>query len=339
MNSNLNERSAGIDFLRCFSVLLVIASHYGLIVGLPLAGTHGVAIFFMVSGFCMSYSISGRNGKQFLIARFWRLIPILIVCATITELIEVIFPEIRPDRGQSFSNYIQNLLCLPTGNIACDALYGLLKGHAANYNWVDGAYWSLLVEIRFYILLWFFYYISKLSLPTIIIFVATLGLLSPFQWDSIYISKSNDFLMYLPFFAFGMSSSIYFQSKKNASLLMIYSLGVFVFISSIGVASISMSLNQNNILSYASCFAIYFSCMMFYRKGKNSFLSYIGIISYPLYLLHQDIGYILIATRDRMSLEIMASLTVLVIFILSAFVNAITQKYQTMIRSWLFKPV
>lgn len=198
MNDHLNPRSAGIDLLRCLSVLLVIFSHYGAINGFPLGGTHGVVIFFMVSGYCMFYSMKGRGGAEFIAARFWRLIPMLVICATITHSFEIFFYAI-PDRSQSFKEYLGNVACLPAGNVACDIIYNFLNGRAINYKWVDGVYWSLLVEIRFYMILWILYYFMKIKSP--IILISVLGFLSLLNLEWNRISKLNDFFyVYAIFF-------------------------------------------------------------------------------------------------------------------------------------------
>ncbi len=88
----------------------------------------------------------GRTGVAFLKARFWRLVPTLMVCATLTAAVETL--NILPERSQSVRSYLANLACLPLGNLLCDAASVTISGKPVAYSWVDGAYWSLLVEIR-----------------------------------------------------------------------------------------------------------------------------------------------------------------------------------------------
>jgi peptidoglycan/LPS O-acetylase OafA/YrhL len=57
----MKTRDLGVDVLCVFSVTLVVLSHYGLLGG-GVGGTHGVVIFFMISGYCMRYSTQGRTG-------------------------------------------------------------------------------------------------------------------------------------------------------------------------------------------------------------------------------------------------------------------------------------
>src|SRR3546814_9424840 len=69
--------------------------------------------------------------------------------------------------------------------------------------------------------------------------------------------------------------------------------------------ALSMELNRDNLPSYATCFLVFLVCMAIGRKGHSWPVSYLGVLSYPLYLLHQDIGLIVIALAEpHLGLEI-----------------------------------
>lgn len=105
----MDARNLAVDVLRVLSVALVVLSHYGLLGG-GVSGTHGVVIFFMISGYCMRYSTQGRTGGEFLKARFWRLVPTFVVCVTLTAAVEGL--NFLPERSQSVKSYFANLACL-----------------------------------------------------------------------------------------------------------------------------------------------------------------------------------------------------------------------------------
>lgn len=306
--------------LRVFSVALVIFSHYGLLRNFPLGGTHGVAIFFMVSGYCMGYSTQNRSGAEFLAARYWRLIPTLVVCATVTTLIEAAIPYAQPDRLHSVKDYLANLLCLPTGNILCDTVYFLKLGKSINYNWVDGAYWSLLVEIRFYLLLWFLYYFFRIQ--RIHFIISALGMLAVLNLSSPYISKSQDFFLYLSFFGFGMAYRSWINGDRLSLISLVIALATFLSNGYFGAEAVSMSLNLNNLINYLACFMIFIFSLLVFSKKRNKIIGYVGVLSYPLYLLHQDIGLILISImRDHVAHFYAAVTAIIIIFIISALVQ------------------
>ncbi len=327
----MTERSLGIDLLRVISIALVIFSHYGLLDGFILSGTHGVAIFFMVSGYCMYYSTQNRTGTEFLKARFWRLIPTLVICATITHSIEYILPYIRPDRAQGLKSYVATIFCLPSGNLICDTIWGVITQKSFHYAWVDGAYWSLLVEIRFYILLWLIYYIFKVK--RISIFLSLLGLLASLNLFIPLISKSQDFLLYLSFFAFGISYRSFINNDRYSLAILLLSFFTFVSNSYFGSTGLSMTLNTNNLVSYSICFIIFIITMTFFKNTTNSYISYLGLLSYPLYLIHQDIGLIFIAILEK-HLDHFSSalLTIVIVLLISAVIQKFISKNTTKIK-------
>jgi peptidoglycan/LPS O-acetylase OafA/YrhL len=333
VNERYENRYAGIDLLRGFSALLVVLSHYGVLRGFFLGGTHGVAIFFIVSGYCMSYSTRDRSGGQFMAARLWRLVPTLVVCATITHVLESTLPEIRPDRLQTVKDYVANLACLPNANVVCDVWYDLRRGHAVSYNWVDGAYWSLLVEFRFYLLLWALFYVLKLG--NIAFWVATLGLLAPLGASTPWISGAQDFLLYLAFFAFGLAYRQWCEGERGAGAIVVYAFAVFLFDCILGSPGLSMSLNKANALSYAFCFVIFAACLRLFRSGRNRVVSFFGVISYPLYLLHQDIGYIVMKAVDPAKEGYGAAVAIAAVLLTAIAVNVAIQRYQPKIRAGL----
>lgn len=319
MIDNLVLRNLGIDLLRVISICIVVFSHFGMLSETFLDGTHGVLIFFMVSGYCMGDSINNRSGGAFLVARFFRLIPAFLVCVTITEFIEFALPEVRPDRWQTGKEYLANLACLPTGNLLCDAVSFAVAGKPVAYRWVDGAYWSLLVEIRFYLLLWALYYGLKVKMP--LIPIAVLGVFGALNAE-LPISKGQDFLSYLSFFAFGMAYRRMIMEQPYAIVCLLLAFSVFTLNCLFSSKSISLELNIENYASYTLCFATFVVIMLIFGKAKNRIVGYFGLLTYPVYLLHQDIGLILIqASESRLGHPLAASLAIAISLVVSIAVH------------------
>lgn len=94
------------------------------------AGWIGVQIFFVISGFVIANSANGTTPFAFLRSRLLRLWPAAWVCATITVLVRLLAGE---DFFRNLDGaYLRSLVLWPKGE------------------WVEGAYWSLAVEIAFY---------------------------------------------------------------------------------------------------------------------------------------------------------------------------------------------
>jgi peptidoglycan/LPS O-acetylase OafA/YrhL len=290
------RRSLSIDALRILATAIVIISHYQMVPNFPLGGTVGVVLFFMISGYCMSYSTEGRTGGQFLVARIRRLVPALVLCATITMAIEAALPGIVPDRTQSLGEYVNNLKCLWNGNVLCDAYNLIRHGGARPYVLVDGAYWSLLVEFRFYLLLWLLFYLLKIR--DVALVIALIGFTASLNMSTIYISKSEDFLLYLSFFSFGLGVRRWIDGDQRAFLSLAASVAAFASNCAFGSIGLSMALAPQTALPYALCFAVFPLALIALNGRSSTSVAQIGILTYPIYLLHQDIGYIVIASLE-----------------------------------------
>ncbi|EGG93076.1 putative acetyltransferase [gamma proteobacterium IMCC1989] len=317
-----STRAPNIDILRIISMLIVLLFHYNITHGAYLTGTHGVVIFFMISGYCMHFSIGKRTACQFLSARFWRLIPMLFICATISTIVEIYFSEVNPDRLHGFKDYVATLICMPTGNIACDIVYAVRRGEPISYGMVDGVYWSLLVEIRFYLLLLLIVFIFKIKKPYLLI--SLLGLFSFTEISIPLLSKGHDFILYLPFFGFGMSLKAWIDGDRYGVLGIILSLSGFLLSAYLGTKGISMGFNMDNIVSYGSCFLIFTLILYIVPYFQSRLISYLGIITYPIYLLHQDIGLISIKLLQFItSTPLSLLITIAIILLLSIIAQSI----------------
>ena len=95
-------------------------------------GWIGVEVFFVISGFVIANSAVGVSSGAFLKSRALRLLPAAWICATITFAVR--------DAG------------------GVDTLAGLIGPYLSSLSlfpagpWIDGVYWSLAVEITFYAL-------------------------------------------------------------------------------------------------------------------------------------------------------------------------------------------
>jgi peptidoglycan/LPS O-acetylase OafA/YrhL len=295
MIDSLKSRYLSIDLLRILSICFVLISHYGLRPYIPFGnffdGTHGVVIFFMISGYCMKNSLQSRTAKEFLWARFLRLTPALLICATFTMIIEMMFANLRPDRLQTIPDFLFNLMCLPIGNLVCD-IFTNLKGRPVMYSWVDGAYWSLLVEIRFYLLLAFLCYAFKIK--SIAITLSLLCILASFNFEFSIISKGKDFFLYLSFFAYGYAFKSFIEGNKKALISLFFSYSIFSLNCFVGAEAISMVLDASLWVSYSACFLIFSTVVAYCPNHGSIFRRRLGYLTYPIYLLHQDIGLIII---------------------------------------------
>lgn len=326
MNSRLSgktqkgpeSRLEAVDGLRALAVMSVIAFHFG--VGIVHSGFVGVDIFFAISGYVITLSLTKNTGKSFFqyITEFYkrrilRIMPALVFCLVIVGILSQLF---IPDSWLSSSN----------NKTGFYAFFGL--SNFALTSGIDGYFnaraefnpflhtWSLAVEEQFYL---FFPILllpwlqwgsgSRIKIHLFRNIVLIVGLVS-LLWSAFESSRD-------PQFAFYMLPSRFWELAAGALLLKCHSAGRCIPTSSIAVrtiASIGVALIVFGIIS-ADTNAFPFpwalapvvgtlmlisaarspeaSKSLAIRGLKNPLVVYIGKSSYSLYLWHWPVVVIM----------------------------------------------
>ncbi len=244
----------------------------------------GVDIFFIISGFIITASAIGRSPGEFLTNRLVRLGPCLLVCATITFV-----ADLAATRSPSTLSWLSSIFVLPL----------------AFYSGIDWSYWSLGIEVTFYALVFVsmcFVDIER-NVPRIALVLTTysaLTLLPGFPLKSrpevIY-----PFEQYAPFFAAGMLLYQLIMKKRvtRCALFALISTFALVIVRSwMEAARISKALTglvptpMTGVMIALAALGIF---ILFTRKVANPHIqrcyAVLGKTSYPLYLIHQNLGY------------------------------------------------
>lgn len=141
------RRAYELDLLRVVAAVAVVAFHLtcaghgfnGVSVGYPRAVTDvsrygflGVELFFFISGYVILTSARGRSAGSFAAARAWRLYPAYVVAVTVSFLVA---RAAEPERGLSVGDWLVGLTMVQSFVGRPD---------------VDGVYWTLAAELVFY---------------------------------------------------------------------------------------------------------------------------------------------------------------------------------------------
>lgn len=94
-------------------------------------GWVGVEIFFVISGFVIFMTADGSSASSFVRRRYLRLFPAALVCATITAAVALAI-DLWP-MGDLIMRWARSAFFWPYGP------------------WIDGVYWTLGVEVAFYL--------------------------------------------------------------------------------------------------------------------------------------------------------------------------------------------
>lgn len=302
-----NSRISYLDGLRGIAILLVVSFHfyyilptkaqvsYGLFIGqliLVKYGCFGVMLFFSISGFVICQTLhSSQNSWHFFVKRFARLFPTMLICSSLTFLFSFISPRIYFSTVNNF---------LPSLTFLDPQIYNaLFKGY--RFEWMDGAYWSLFTEVRFYAIACLIYFYDKARfLRNFLALSVIVGLLFPL---AIYLeaNKLRSLLSFvfiatqLSWFIFGIGCYyLHIGENKKSMMCTIISFLSLVFYLVAITKKPYASINANTtFISALIIYTLLFSAIKINIVGR--FLSFkpltaIGITSYSLYLLHQEIG-------------------------------------------------
>lgn len=296
-------RIAPLDGFRALAVLMVVAFHYfadlamqptmtwlypfgSAFADVPLLGLGelGVDLFFMVSGFVIAMSLeTSRTAGEFALKRLARLLPAMLLCSLITFV-------------------VLNVLPYPTWTVApIDLLPGwtFISEHAWS-SWlgqpvgvIDGVYWTLFVEVRFYFLAALFYYGMR-SVPLLVstaIFLnltILLGRLPVLTGDPTLLANFKSWTLYdhLPHFMAGIAFCALSQRK-------LVPLALILVIESAMIVTMRARFEWQHVL-FSGLFYALFTALVFAPRLVAVFgwapLAAIGASSYSLYLLHNRLG-------------------------------------------------
>lgn len=309
MSLKVKSRIASLDGLRAVAILSVCIFHFYFFFpdhatisygksysGFAVAkyGYLGVMLFFAISGFVISQTLHGSAKPiNFAVKRFARLFPTMLLCSVLTFIYSFIPPLTY------HSNWIN---FLPAWTFIDPKIYNFIF-NTDNFDWLDGSYWSLFTEIRFYIIAAVIYFFNKEHFYKNFVKLAILvGIIFPI---SIYFeikplrSALNLFLIanQLPWFIFGIGCYYLFKRDNIKAITL----------SSISFISLSLYLIADSKKPFmphpVDEKAIFFGAILIYIllissikiKIVEKLLSFkplasIGVASYSLYLLHQQIG-------------------------------------------------
>lgn len=365
LSKSLTPHIYGIDLVRFACALAVAVFHwnwrYSDGAGLALWGWVGVEIFFVISGIVIAASASGSTLARFAEGRFLRLYPAAWVCGAISVAVLLAFPANLLDLGiKSEASRLR-----VAGSIILYAPWH-----------ISSAYWTLPIELTFYAVVAAFVSVGggrwlplvpRLLTLLSCIFFALLAIeqvsgIKPPLYDFAYEQRHKLLLEHGCFFALGMYMSRAYDKKGIplaamdkvlagiAALLGVYAIvnrahelapktisgttgmpgadpvglalaAVLVFIGA--VAFIVASMQWNHLVKL--------------RPFGQRLVRMMGLITYPLYLLHEAIGgtFIYHLRSTEMSYGLLCGLALVLVIAVSWAAVRIEAPVRELIKSLL----
>lgn len=284
-----SNRFKELDALRGIAALLVVFFHFTW--GRPDSqfnfniGNMGVELFFIISGFVIFMSLSKiKQGSEFIISRFCRLYPTYWASLSLTFLLITIYYHytIIDYPKLLFTDYLINL--------------SMFQFFFSVPN-VDESYWTLTIELLFYLLMFILFKFKLLAriqwiglaLCVLLVILAQFFWNTPVQWLFKWIPLCTYFPLFLAGILFYKLSS---TEKKHAftylSIVLCFVFQALLFKTSGRAIFFSAS-------AYVMMLGIFMLLFMGVSSKRFQFIAirpllFVGKISFALYLIHTFIS-------------------------------------------------
>jgi peptidoglycan/LPS O-acetylase OafA/YrhL len=341
-----SNRFYEIDLLRFFAALSVVAYHYTFLgfaanrMSVPYAffapvskyGYLGVNLFFIISGFVILNTALRKSPKNFMLSRFVRLYPGFWVCCTLTFAAMLIAGGTH---HTGLGAYFVNMTML-------NEFVGVKS--------IDNVYWSLSYEIVFYTLIFGLLVIGKIS--KIKVFLGVWLFLS-----LMFYAAGPDYFQFLRFVllpnysAYFIAGAVFFLINAEGldfykAFLLVASYFLALIYSNEYINYLTNDYNAHFDLSVvAICIASFYFIFYLISTHRTKFISSpkfaaIGLLTYPVYLLHQNIGLILFNTFDDVlnKYALLSIITLLVLFLSYVVSSKVEKALAPPFKKWLDKP-
>lgn len=296
--SPVKHRIGYLDAFRGLAILLVVGYHsfrrwpllmpYGAeYAEVPLFrfGWLGVPLFFLISGFVILMTLEACDSVGgFLYRRWLRLFPAMLVCSALVWFTAGLFPE-RPSGAPTLIGLLPGLLFIEPGWL--DKILGV------PIEPLEGVFWSLYVEFKFYVIAAGLYFWGrKAYLVHCLTGLFLLYVASRFLGHFIsggggkWLFEACQTLSFEYFGWFAAGASYYLFTKTGDRRHVLAGLGISIL--NAVCASDWKVPDMVAALLVASLFALVIVSRSLQNLIDGRVLGFFGAISYPLYLIHEN---------------------------------------------------
>lgn len=300
-----------LDGLRGVAILLVIGYHYfsrwtppyhsenlypysDLVADFwPLKyGGYGVQLFFIISGFVIAMTLNRcSSGWEFFVRRFARLYPAMIFCCAFTFAFISLTPH--APFGAVWSSFVPSLTFLSP------AMIDLVFRHPGLQS-MDGVYWSLYIEVQFYLMVSIVYFASRERFLRNFLLLCCAIVLGSLL---LKLGGSKRYLLidlvliapHLPLFMIGIGLYVEYTGHADRWSRAMIAGGVLLA----AVVSFTNAKPLEWLICLLMAGTVYCAFRFAAIQRLLSFgpLTRIGLCSYSLYLIHQYVG---VTSIDRL---------------------------------------
>lgn len=272
-------------------------------------GYLGVHLFFIISGFVIFMTADGATPRSFVASRVGRLYPAFWVAAPLTAGAALLLGSatfaVKP------AQLAVNMTMLP---------------HWFGVKYVDGAYWSLGVELQFYLMVWLAlvtgWFLRAERLLGAWLLLGTLDALRPIYRLELWLDAS-----WAPFFTAGICC--YLIRHRGASRLRVgllawsYVLALYWVAAEPLRSAVPGGWSLRDTATAGILLTAFFGIFLLiafdrWRLALSPITLWAGALTYPVYLVHQYIGYMLIEAPGWRALPFGLRVALTVVLVLAA---------------------
>lgn len=329
-NTQTKTRFYEIDLLRFISAFFVVIFHYtytGYMEGFSTIADFenvreisryaymGINFFFVISGFVIFMSIEKGSARHFLVSRFSRLFPAYWAALCLTTLITVLIGAdvftVTPWQFISNITMVNELFSVKA---------------------IDSAYWTLFIELQFYLLVYILLLFGLMKYVqqfiAVVLIVSLIALYLPIaqadtMWTEIFPHWSGYFACGGVFYLLRRDGINYYRLALVV-IAFLYVLKQSTLFGELMSSWFNIEFNLTIIVIINSVFFASF-CITVFCKGhflRQRWCYYLGILTYPLYLIHQHIGYMVFnAFGDTNNIALLVLVTIIVVLILAWLIH------------------
>jgi peptidoglycan/LPS O-acetylase OafA/YrhL len=303
-----SDRIRYLDSLRGVAILWVMLFHIYVVWPEPYGarftvvpwlsyGWLGVELFFMISGYVILMTLEKcASLREFLFRRWLRLFPAMLVCSLFIYLTAPAI-ALRPAGQPVAKDLLPGLMLIDP-----DWLQWVLGGRQGL---LEAAFWTLFVEVKFYVIAGVAYYIGGVRLAIIAV-TALFGLAHlvtflPFHVRGAATVQALSQGLGGSFFGWFAAGAMYFVYERSRSRLHF----LVATLLSVTAAALQQGRGQREVWFFALWVSLLFGIAVASPRVRrvlgNRFLLWVGFISYPLYLVHENLVVGLVLWLERQS--------------------------------------